>query len=135
MKDEARSTKFEISNKDTKSGTKYDLEDRTLEFAKKVRDFCRRIKKDIANVEDIKQLVRSSGSVGANYIEANDSLSKKDFLMRVKISKKECKVSIYWLKLLDISESNEAERISLIREATEIMKILGAVSRNSGGAS
>jgi len=74
---------------------KYDLEERTLKFAKDVRLFIKTVPKTIANVEDIRQLVKSSGSVGANYIEANESLSKKDFLMRVKISRKECKESVY----------------------------------------
>jgi len=76
----------------------YDLEDRTFDFAKDVRVFCKEIPKTLANHEDIKQLVRASGSVGANYIEANESLSKKDFLMRVKICRKEAKESRYWLR-------------------------------------
>jgi four helix bundle protein len=57
----------------------YDLEERTLEFAKRVRVFVKKLPKSVANLEDIRQLVKASGSVGANYIEANDSLSKKDF--------------------------------------------------------
>ena len=76
----------------------YDLEDRTFDFAKDVRVFCKEIPKTLANHEDIKQLVRASGSVGANYIEANESLSKKDFLMRVKICREEAKESRYWLR-------------------------------------
>ena len=59
----------------------YDLEDRTLAFAKRVRAFVKKLRKTIANIEDGKQLIRASGSVGANYIEANESLSKKDFLL------------------------------------------------------
>lgn len=74
---------------------KYDLEDRTLVFAKRVRRFVRSLKMDIPNYEDGKQLVRSSGSVGANYIEANDGLSKKDFLFRIKLSRKEAKETRY----------------------------------------
>jgi len=62
----------------------YDLEDRTLAYAKRVRGFVKKLPKTIANIEDIKQLVRASGSVGANYIEANESLSKKDFIMRIR---------------------------------------------------
>lgn len=108
---------------------RYDLEDRTLEFARRCRAFVRGIAKDIPNVEDGKQLARSSGSVGANYIEANESLSKKDFAMRIKISRKESKESRYWLKLIDL-ESRPAlggERESLIQESTELMKIFGAI--------
>jgi hypothetical protein len=68
-----------------KTGKQYDLEERTLEFAKRVRRFVKKMPKTIANLEDIRQVVRSSGSVGANYIEANDSLSKRDFSLRIKI--------------------------------------------------
>ncbi len=63
----------------------YDLEDRTLAFAKRVRLLIKNLRRTMSNIEDGKQLVRASGSVGANYIEANESLSKKDFIMRVKI--------------------------------------------------
>jgi four helix bundle protein len=71
----------------------YDLEDRTFIFAKDVRAFVKKIPKTVANIEDTKQVVRASGSVGANYIEANESLSKKDFVVRIKICRKEAKES------------------------------------------
>ncbi len=98
-------------------------------FAKEVRLFVKTLAKSIANIEDAKQIVRSSGSVGANYIEANEALSKKDFVFRVKISRKEAKESIFWLRL--INETNEllnkeiAE--NLIQEANELKKILSAI--------
>ena len=66
----------------------YDLESRSLSFAKEVRLFLKALPKSGSNFEDSKQLIRSPGSVGANYIEANKSLSKKDFIMRIKISQK-----------------------------------------------
>lgn len=106
----------------------YDLENRTYNFAKDVRSFIQIIPKRITNLDDCKQLIRSSGSVGANYIEANNSLSKKDFIMRIKISKKEAKESIYWLNLITIeNKSLEDVRIKLIKESTELMKILGSI--------
>jgi four helix bundle protein len=71
----------------------YDLEERTFKFAQRVRAFVKKLDKTIANIEDGKQLVRASGSVGANYIEANEALSKKDFVMRIKICRKEAKES------------------------------------------
>jgi len=74
---------------------RYDLEERTLKFAKEVIKFIKSLPKTIANIEIIKQLVRSSGSVGANYIEANEALSKKDFIMWIKICRKEAKESRY----------------------------------------
>lgn len=111
----------------------YDLEDRTFKFAKNVRDFVKKLLKTIGNFEDGKQLIRSSGSVGANYIEANDSLSKKDFVMRVKISKKEAKESRFWLMLIDTGENKdlEKERQNLIKEATELMMIFSTIIRKS----
>ena len=73
----------------------YDLEERTFEFAKRIRAFVNKLSKTITNIEDGKQLTNASGSVGANYIEANESLSKKDFVMRIKICRKEAKESRY----------------------------------------
>jgi four helix bundle protein len=73
----------------------YDLRDRTLRFAKKVRNYVKNLLKTLGNIEDGKQLIKASGSVGANYIEAEEALSKKDFLMRIKISRKEAKESRY----------------------------------------
>jgi len=111
----------------------YDLEERTFQFAKDVRIFLKSLSKSISNIEDGKQLIRSSGSIGANYIEANESLSKKDFLMRVKISRKEAKESIYWLRLLSEINSDEfnMESNRLITEAIELKKILSLIIEKS----
>ena len=106
----------------------YDLEERTLNFAKEVIEFVRTVPRTTANAEITKQVIRSSGSIGANYIEANESLSKKDFAMRVKICRKEAKESRYWLKLIEVGgEDTEKGRQSLINEATELMKIFGSI--------
>lgn len=126
------STKLETSNKIEKTKqTRYDLPERTLKFAKDIRAFTKKLPKNIANIEDIKQIIRSSGSVGANYLEANESLSKKDFRMRVKIAKKEARETIYWLELLEVGSNELNEKERLMREATEVMKILGAIIRSS----
>ena len=107
----------------------FDLEERTLKFAKNTRQFVKKLIKTIANIEDGKQLIRTSGSVGANYIEANEALSKKDFRHRIKICRKEAKESRYWLKLLETDNKSELEkkRQRLIKEATELMKIFGSI--------
>jgi four helix bundle protein len=107
----------------------YDLEDRTLEFARRVRRFVKALPKTLANIEDSKQLVRASGSVGANYIEANESLSKKDFIVRIKVCRKEAKESRYWVKMIDTDNiaELEKERFFLIGESTELMNIFGAI--------
>ena len=117
----------------TQNSKPYDLEDRTLKFAKMVRSFVKKLPKTLGNIEDGKQLIKSSGSVGANYIEANESLSKKDFIMRIKISRKEAKESRYWLKLVDTNDAQEmdAERNALIKEATELMNIFGSILQKS----
>ena len=110
----------------------YDLEERTLAFAKNIRSFARSFPKDFIAYEDIKQLIRSSGSVGANYIEANNALSKKDFQMRVKICKKEAKESQYWLQLLEtVNDQTEQRRIELEKESEELTCIFAAILRNS----
>jgi len=107
----------------------YDLEERTLEFAKQVRKFIKNLPKTIGNFEDSKQLVRSSGSVHANFIEANEALSKKDFYHRVKICRKEAKESRSWLILIDTEKNSglEEESKKLIQESTELMKIFGSI--------
>jgi four helix bundle protein len=108
---------------------KYDLEDRTFEFAKRVRTFVKTLPRTICNLEDVKQVVRASGSVGSNYIEANEALSKKDFRMRIKISKKESKESRFYLRLLDTGQNAGIgkERDYLVQESTELMKIFAAI--------
>ncbi|MBN1822997.1 MAG: four helix bundle protein [Endomicrobiales bacterium] len=106
----------------------YDLEKRTFEFAKLARDFVSKLPKTIVNREDGRQLIRSSGSVGANYIEANEALSAKDKLLRLKICRKEAKESAYWLKLALTNETSlECEKQKLTREATELTNIFGSI--------
>jgi four helix bundle protein len=111
----------------------YDLEDRTYEFARDVRAFARQLPHTVANVEDVKQLVRASGSVGANYIEANEALGKKDFVMHIKICRKEAKESRFFLQLVFTDGKNELEKLrsDLAQEATELMSIFGSIVRKS----
>ncbi len=112
----------------------YDLEERTFQFAKKVRLWVKKIPKTIENVEDLKQLIKASGSVGANYIEANEALSKKDFAMRIRISRKEAKESAFWIRLIletneDLLE-NETGKY-LYQEVIELKKILSSIELKS----
>jgi len=107
---------------------KYDLEERTYFFAKRCRVLINKLPYSVSNREDSKQLVRSSGSIGANYIEANEALSKKDFIYRIKISRKEAKESKFWLRLLiDSNKEFEHEFKFLIAESDELRKILSAI--------
>lgn len=105
------------------------LEERCFIFAKRVRDFCRRVKLDVGNIEDAKQLVRASGSVGANYIEANENLGKGDLKFRIKISRREAKECMHFLGLIEIFGNTdlENEKLSLIGEALELRKIFSAI--------
>ncbi len=109
---------------------KYDLEERTFVFAKSVRLFAFEAKNNFFVIDDLKQVVRSSGSIGANYIEVNDSISQKDKIHRVMICKKEAKETVYWLELIQ-TEGKELEdtRIALIKEAKELVLIFAAILR------
>ena len=112
---------------EVKNSKQYDLEERTQRFAKEVPQFVKILPKTMGTTE-IMKIIRSSGSVGANYIEANEALSKKDFAMRVKICRKEAKESRYWLRLIEVRREDAEERKqSFINEATELMKIFGAI--------
>jgi four helix bundle protein len=106
----------------------YDLEERTFLFAKSCRIYIRILSKTASNIEDAKQLVRSSGSVGANYIEANEKLGDKDFIFRLMISRKEAKESKYWLRLLhDLNPELAHYSDPLLVEIEELRKILSSI--------
>ena len=112
---------------------RYDLEERTYEFARDCKEFIKKLPKTTVNIEYGKQLARSSGSQAANYIEANEALSKKDFIHRIKICRKETKESCLWLRLCDIDDKNalEEERKKIIQEATELRRIFTAIIAKS----
>ena len=111
----------------------YDLEERTFQFAKNVSLYIKKFSRTISNIEYGKQVVRSSGSVGANYIEANEALSKKDFIMRIKICRKEAKESAYWLRLIVETNGEKCTEggSKLFKEATELKKIFSSILEKS----
>ncbi len=110
-----------------------DLEDRTFLFAESVRAFVKRLPRSISNTEDVRQLVRASGSVAANWIEADEALSKKDFLMRVKVCCKEAKESRLFQRLIDtgLTNYNIGKRDALVVEARELTLIFSSIIRKS----
>lgn len=111
---------------------KFDLEERTLEFAKKVIDLIKKLPRSTVNFELSSQVIRSSGSMGANYREANEALGKKDFFMRLRISRKESKETKYWLELiLHANPDFEKDTTPLIAEASEMIKIFSAIINKS----
>jgi four helix bundle protein len=111
----------------------YDLEERSFQFAKDIALFVNRLTRSTTNLEYGKQLVDASGSVGANYIEANEALGKKDFMMRIKICRKEAKESAYWLRLIvETNDDNlKEEGLRLFGEATELRKIFSSILAKS----
>ncbi|MEY2539301.1 MAG: hypothetical protein QOG67_3041 [Verrucomicrobiota bacterium] len=111
-----------------------DLEDRTFLFAESVRTFVKTLPRTISNTEDVRQLVRASGSVAANWIEADEALSKKDFLLRAKICRKEVKESRLFLRLLDLgtNKTSQRNRDSLAAEGRELVLIFSTIISKSG---
>lgn len=106
----------------------YDLEERVFVFAKDCRKLMVKLTKSVSNIEDGKQLIRSSGSIGANYLEANEKVGEKDFIFRLKIARKEAKESIFWLNLLkEMNEEHNEEIQILAEEANQLRKILSSI--------
>jgi four helix bundle protein len=114
---------------EAKSKKSYNLEPRTFTFAESVLAFLRSAEKTTTNLVIVRQLARSSTSVGANFIEASEAMSRKDFMMRVKICRKEAKESAYWLRL--IRGTNDKQREMLLNEAQQLTKIFGAIVSKS----
>ena len=107
---------------------KWDLENRTTEYARSVIRLCKCLPRNPINDRLVDQLVGSSGSVRANYREANDSLGKKDFIQRLKIARREAKESLHWLELILEANSNKNSEIkSLIKESEELKNILSSI--------
>lgn len=109
-------------------GKIYNLEDRTLEFSKRIAKMCKALQKNEINDVYIKQIIRSATSVGANYREANEKLGKKDFVHRMKISRKECKETRYQIELIIDVNQDLSKRIKpLLDESIELRKILSTI--------
>ena len=117
----------------TQNTNKYrDLEERTTDFAKRVIRLCKELPRDTINRRLVDQIIRSSGSVGANYREANEAISKKDFLHRLRISRKEAKETEHWLELIKEANPEFSERMNeLFQEIKEIRNILSAIIEKS----
>ncbi len=107
-----------------------ELEDRFHNYAKAVRDFCTKVKWNVINIEYIRQVIRSSGSVSANYSEAADNLGKADERMKLKISRRESKETVKWLDLILTYDAPELdiERAALTDEGVQIKKYFQPLS-------
>lgn len=105
----------------------FDLSKRTYQFASEVRALIRTLSYNIQNTEDGKQVIRSSGSVAANYIEANEHLGIKDFTYRIKVCRKEAKETVLWLNLLKENNIEHTEFDDLIDEGNQLKLIFNSI--------
>jgi len=125
-------TNIQSNSNDQYSKQKYNLEERTTEFSKRVIDFVKKVPQNLITKPLINQLMRSATSIGANYMEANEANSKRDFINKIVIAKKETKETKYWLKLIAHALPNFEDQItSLWKEAQELNLILAAIIRSS----
>jgi four helix bundle protein len=125
----------EVNMSDSQHEKKYDLEQRSEIFAGDVAILCNGLPYSLSNIEYSRQLIRSSGSIGANYIEANEAFSTKDFVYRVKICRKEAKESAMWIRLLKRTNTKQLndKLEQLHTEAIELKKIMSSIIIKSGG--
>ncbi len=114
------------------SNNKYDLEERTANFAEKIIDLCKKCPKNIVSIPIIEQLLRAGTSIGANYCEANGASSKKDFKNKIFICKKESKETKYWLRLMAKScDEVKSDCRILWKEAQEYTMIFSKIAANT----
>ena len=112
----------------------YNLEERTAKFGEEIIKFCREIKQDIITKPIINQIIRSGTSIGANYMEANQASSKKDFKNKIRISQKEANETKHWLRMIAIAVSNKKEKArELWQEAHELTLIFAKISKTCKG--
>lgn len=111
---------------------KFDLEERTAKFSVSILSFCRTITINYLSENQIRQLIKSATSIGANYMEANGSDSKRDFRSKISICKKEAKETTYWLRILiNLFPNKKDELKTLWTEAQELLLIFSAIIKNS----
>jgi four helix bundle protein len=118
---------------DKKANRTFDLEERTLALAKSCIDLCKLIQTDVFNYELIRQLIRSASSVGANYREAYESITRKDFNHRISICRRESKEAKYWLELLSHTNPLFSDKAApLLDESLQLTRIFARINRNMG---
>jgi len=107
---------------------RYDLEERTAKFGEDIIKFCKKIKQDTINKPLIGQLIRSTTSIGANYMEANAASSKKDFRNKIFICKKESQETKHWLRMIAVCEPGKRNELrNLWKECQELTLIFGKI--------
>jgi len=109
---------------------KYDLEERTAKYGKSIILFCKNLTVNYLMEPLIKQLIRSATSIGANYMEANGSDSKKDFKNKISICKKEAKETTHWIRMLSTAFPGQKDKLRRFwKEGHELSLIFGAINR------
>lgn len=115
----------------TKEDRKFDLEERTAKFGEDIIEFARSLPKDSINNSIINQLIRSSGSIGANYMEANGAESKKDFIHKIYTCKKEAKETMHWLRMIAKANKDKSEDCRKFwQEAKELTLIFSKICQS-----
>ncbi len=111
---------------------KYDLEERCGKFGEKIIGFCRLVKRDSIAFPLVTQLVRSSTSIGANYMEANHASSRKDFINKIRISQKEANETKHWFRMISTASPEDKEQCRTHwKEAHELTLIFAKISKSS----
>ena len=111
---------------------KFDLAERTERFGERIIDFCKSFKRDSVTTPILNQLIRSGTSVGANYCEANEASSRKDFINKINIAKKESKETKYWLHMIKhAAPTTKGDAEKLWQEAHEFNLIFAAITRKA----
>jgi four helix bundle protein len=133
-KDKARTTKAPVGEGDGKAvplgGPKFDLEERTAKFGETIIRFAKKVPHNVVTIPLIGQLVRAGTSVGANYCEADDAVSKKEFRNKIGTCKKEARESKYWLRMIAAAEPNtKADARPLWTEAKTLHLIFAKIYR------
>ena len=130
---QARQSKSQLQNPKSQEKAKiYDLRDRLVFFSKRILPICKRLPR-IPECEGIrKQLANASTSIGANFEEADGALTKKDFINKTGIARKEAKETKFWLKVISNTYIDERELEATIKETEEIISILSSILKNSG---
>lgn len=110
----------------------FNLLNRTKLFARQARAFAKKIPFSRVTSSDVEQFIRSTGSIGANYIEAQEACSRNDFRYRIRICRKEAKESLYWLDVMkdNIPHQLEFEREKLAKEADELIRIFVTIAKS-----
>ncbi|HEY4508762.1 MAG TPA: four helix bundle protein [Candidatus Paceibacterota bacterium] len=116
----------------TQTSNKYNLEERTAKFGEQIILLCRQIKQDVINRPIINQIIKSGTSIGANYMEANGASSKKDFLNKIFICKKEAHETKHWLRMLQSCNIEYKNQLDVLwKECQELTMIFQKICNST----